>query len=42
VAAVDGYAQFKAKDAVPMYVDMQRSLFFAADAQGARLNDPLA
>jgi multiple sugar transport system ATP-binding protein len=42
VAAVDGYAQFKAKDTVPMYVDMQRSLFFAADAQGARLNDPLA
>jgi hypothetical protein len=27
---------------VPMYVDMQRSLFFAADAEGARLNDPLA
>jgi multiple sugar transport system ATP-binding protein len=42
VAAVDGYAQIKAKDTVPMYVDMQRSLFFAADAEGARLNDPLA
>jgi multiple sugar transport system ATP-binding protein len=37
VASVDAYAKFKAKEAVPVYVDMTRSLFFAADAQGARL-----
>ena len=42
VAAVDGYAQIKPKEAIPMHVDMARALFFAADAQGARLNDPLA
>lgn len=42
VAAVDGYAQFKAKESVPMYLDMDRALFFAADAAGARLNDPMA
>jgi multiple sugar transport system ATP-binding protein len=41
VAAVDGYAQFKAKDVAVMYVDMQRSLFFSAGGDGARLNDPL-
>ncbi len=41
VAAVDGYARFKAKETVPIYVDMERSLFFATDGIGARLNDPL-
>jgi multiple sugar transport system ATP-binding protein len=40
VASVDAYAQFKAKEAVPVYVDMTRALFFAADAQGARLRNP--
>jgi len=42
VASVDGYARFSAKQRVPFYVDMERSLFFAADAGGERLNDPLA
>jgi hypothetical protein len=42
VAAVDGYAKFKPKELVPMHIDMQRALFFAADPAGARLNDPLA
>jgi multiple sugar transport system ATP-binding protein len=41
VASLDGYAQLEAKSTVPIYVDMQRALFFAADAGGARLNDPL-
>jgi multiple sugar transport system ATP-binding protein len=40
VASVDGYAQFKAKDVVPIYVDMQRALFFSADDAGTRLNVP--
>jgi multiple sugar transport system ATP-binding protein len=40
VMSVDGYAQFKARDTVPIHVDMQRALFFATDAGGARLNDP--
>jgi multiple sugar transport system ATP-binding protein len=38
VASVDGYAQFKAKETLPVYIDMERALFFAADAGGARLN----
>jgi multiple sugar transport system ATP-binding protein len=42
VASVDGYAQFRTKETVPMYVDMDRALFFSAEADGARLNDPLA
>jgi multiple sugar transport system ATP-binding protein len=42
VASVDGYAQFRAKETVPIYVDMQRSLFFAAEGDGARLNEPLS
>jgi multiple sugar transport system ATP-binding protein len=42
VAAVDGYAHFRAKETVPIYVDMHRSLFFSADGDGARLNDPIA
>lgn len=41
VASVDGYAQLQAKDTVPIYVDMDRALFFAADAAGARLNEPV-
>jgi multiple sugar transport system ATP-binding protein len=41
VASLDGYAQLEPKSTVPIYVDMQRALFFAADASGARLNDPL-
>jgi multiple sugar transport system ATP-binding protein len=40
VASVDAYAPFKAKESVPVYVDMTRSLFFAADARGARLGGP--
>jgi multiple sugar transport system ATP-binding protein len=40
VASVDGYAQFRAKETVPIYVDMQRSLFFSAEGDGARLNEP--
>jgi multiple sugar transport system ATP-binding protein len=42
VATVDGYAKFRPKETTIMYIDMQRSLFFAADAAGARLNTPLA
>jgi multiple sugar transport system ATP-binding protein len=42
VASVDGYAQFRAKETVPIYVDMQRSLFFSAEGDGARLNQPLS
>ncbi len=41
VAAVDGYAQLKPKEIVPMHFDMQRALFFAPDTIGARLNSPL-
>jgi multiple sugar transport system ATP-binding protein len=41
VASVDGYARFSPKQRVPFYVDMQRCLFFSADAAGERLNDPL-
>ena len=42
VASVDGYAQFRAKDTVPIYVDMSRSLFFDASGDGARLSGPVA
>jgi len=42
VASVDGYAQIRAKESVPIYFDMTRALFFAADAAGARLSGPLA
>jgi multiple sugar transport system ATP-binding protein len=42
VASVDGYAQVRTKETVPMYVDMDRALFFSAESGGARLNDPLA
>jgi len=41
VATVDGYAKFRAKETTEMYIDMQRSLFFAADAAGVRLNTPV-
>ncbi len=40
VAMVDGYAQFKAKESVSIYVDMARALFFSAEGDGARLNNP--
>jgi multiple sugar transport system ATP-binding protein len=42
VASVDGYTQIRAKESLPIYFDMTRSLFFAADAAGARLSGPLA
>jgi len=42
VASVDGYARFSPRERVPFHVDMERCLFFAADAGGERLNDPLA
>jgi multiple sugar transport system ATP-binding protein len=42
VASVDGYARFAPKQRVPFHVDMERCLFFAADASGERLNEPLA
>jgi multiple sugar transport system ATP-binding protein len=42
IASVDGYAQFRAKDTVPIYVDMTRSLFFSADSAGTRLSGPVA
>ena len=41
VASVNGYARFSPKQRVSFYVDMERCLFFAADAGGERLNDPL-
>jgi len=41
IASVDGYAQFRAKDSVPIYVDMTRSLFFSADGNGERLSGPV-
>ena len=41
VASVDGYARFSPKQRVPFHVDMDRCLFFADDASGERLNDPL-
>ena len=41
VASLDGYAQIRAKETLPIYFDMTRSLFFAADAGGARLSGPL-
>jgi len=42
IASVDGYAQFRAKESVPIYVDMTRSLFFAVGAEGERLSGPVA
>jgi hypothetical protein len=41
VASVDGTASFKAKESLPIYVDMSRALFFSAEADGPRLNAPL-
>jgi multiple sugar transport system ATP-binding protein len=41
VASVDGYAMIRAKESLPIYFDMTRALFFAADAAGARLSGPL-
>jgi len=41
VASVDGYARFAPKQRVPFHVDMERCLFFAADAGGERLDEPL-
>ena len=40
VASVEGSARFKAKESVKVYVNMARSLFFAAEGAGARLNEP--
>jgi multiple sugar transport system ATP-binding protein len=42
VASVDGFAQIKAKESVPIYVDMRRALFFSVEGDGARLNTPAA
>jgi ABC-type sugar transport system ATPase subunit len=42
IASVDGYAQFRAKETVPIYVDMTRSLFFSADDAGTRLSGPVS
>jgi multiple sugar transport system ATP-binding protein len=41
IASVDGYAQFRAKESVPVYVDMTRSLFFSANGSGERLSGPV-
>jgi multiple sugar transport system ATP-binding protein len=41
VASVDGYAHFTAKETVPIYVDIGRCLFFSAESDGVRLNEPL-
>jgi multiple sugar transport system ATP-binding protein len=41
VASVDGNARFKAKESVKVYVNMARSLFFAAEGAGVRLNEPV-
>ena len=40
VASVDGYAQLKAKETLPIYFDMSRAHFFAADDEGRRLDGP--
>jgi multiple sugar transport system ATP-binding protein len=42
VASVSGYAHFTPKATVPIYVDMARCLFFSAESEGVRLNEPLA
>jgi multiple sugar transport system ATP-binding protein len=40
VASVDTDAKFKAKESLPVYVDMSRALFFSTEAAGVRLNGP--
>jgi multiple sugar transport system ATP-binding protein len=40
VAQLDGYAQVKPSDSLPMFVDMERALFFAADDVGKRISGP--
>jgi multiple sugar transport system ATP-binding protein len=40
VAQLDGYATVKPNDIVPMFVDMERSLFFADDDVGKRISGP--
>jgi hypothetical protein len=40
VAQLDGYATVKPSDSLRMFVDMERSLFFAADDAGRRLSGP--
>jgi multiple sugar transport system ATP-binding protein len=42
IASVDGYAQIRAKDTLPIYFDMTRSLFFSAEGIGERLSGPVA
>ena len=42
VASMDGYARFAPKQRVVLHLDMDRCSFFAADAAGERLNQPLA
>jgi hypothetical protein len=40
VAQMDGYAQLKLNDTLPVYIDMERALFFAAGDVGARISGP--
>jgi hypothetical protein len=38
VASVDGYAQLKSRDTLPIFFDMSRALFFSPGDEGVRLN----
>ncbi len=40
VASVDGYAQLKSRDTLPIFFDMSRALFFSPGSEGVRLNGP--
>jgi multiple sugar transport system ATP-binding protein len=40
VAQLDGYAQVKPGEIVPMFVDLERALFFADDQAGLRISGP--
>lgn len=41
VASVDAYSRLRAREVLPIHLHLSRCLFFAADAEGKRLNDPL-